>query len=207
MLVVGLTMFLLTALWAFSLDPELTEQFVVASPMDCVPSVVDARIQRRCRRCVGAVCGCCLLIFPEVGDERPLRSTGLLCSGLGRAGRPCPSPVRQSLAGTERRGCRVDRHRPRTPTSKPRPPGTVDQCAHPQGCPTPVYRRQWVRRGSEQPIAGHPSLVGSRGGGGNRDSLCPERSAPSVRPPFIPYFTSTAVVANRTDSLDYLPIL
>ena len=32
MLVVGTTMFLLTALWAFSLDPELTEQFVVAYP-------------------------------------------------------------------------------------------------------------------------------------------------------------------------------
>ena len=32
MLVVGLTMFLLTALWAFSLDPELTERFVVAHP-------------------------------------------------------------------------------------------------------------------------------------------------------------------------------
>jgi len=30
MLVVGTTMFLLTALWAFSLDPELTERFVVA---------------------------------------------------------------------------------------------------------------------------------------------------------------------------------
>ncbi len=32
MLVVGLTIFLLTALWAFSLDSDLTEQFVVAYP-------------------------------------------------------------------------------------------------------------------------------------------------------------------------------
>lgn len=32
MLVVGLTMFLLAALWAISLDPELTERFVVAYP-------------------------------------------------------------------------------------------------------------------------------------------------------------------------------
>ena len=32
MLVVGLTIFLLTALWAISLDAELTEQFVVAYP-------------------------------------------------------------------------------------------------------------------------------------------------------------------------------
>jgi len=32
MLVVGVTMFLLAALWAFSLDAELTEQFLVAHP-------------------------------------------------------------------------------------------------------------------------------------------------------------------------------
>jgi len=35
-------------------------------------------------------------------DERPLRATGIRKSGLGRAVRPCSSPVRQSLAGTER---------------------------------------------------------------------------------------------------------
>jgi len=39
-----------------------------------------------------------------------------------------------------------------------------------QGRTPTVNRRQSVRHGSEQRTSGHPSLGGSRGGGGTRDS-------------------------------------
>jgi len=51
---------------------------------------------------------------------------------------------------------------------------------HPKECSAVVDRRYRVRHGSEQPIAGHPSLVGSRGGGGDRDY--PHRNAWQRRP-------------------------
>ena len=42
-----------------------------------------------------------------------------------------------------------------------------------QGRSRPVNRGHPVRRGSEQRTPGHPSLVGSRGGGDERDYPCP----------------------------------
>jgi len=68
------------------------------------------------------------------------------------------------------RGVRSDRPGPREPTEKPRPSGTAVYDGRPQGRPIVVSRRQPIRRGSEQWIAGHLSLDGLRGGEGNRDS-------------------------------------
>ena len=54
--------------------------------------------------------------------------------------------------------------------------------SHLQGCEPAVNREHSVRHGSEQRTPGHPSLGGSRGGGGKRDSPRPNvRAIPGVR--------------------------
>jgi len=72
--------------------------------------------------------------------------------------------------GPNTAGVRSDRPGPQEPTEKPRPSGTAVYDGRPQGRPIVVSRRQPIRRGSEQWIAGHLSLDGLRGGEGNRDS-------------------------------------
>ena len=95
-------------------------------------------------------------------------------SVLGRAGRPRSLPALWPQAGTESGGVRTARRGPRKPTWKPRLAGTAVGGMRPQGRSPVVGRRHRVRRGSEQPTAGRPSLAGARGGEGNRDS--PRRS-------------------------------
>ncbi len=66
-----------------------------------------------------------------------------------------------------------------------------------QGRAAAVDRGHSVRRGSEQRTLGHPSLAGSRGGGGKRDSPRPnDRAIPGVRP-FIrpPSFSPRGILA------------
>ena len=101
--------------------------------------------------------------------ERPLRTTRIGESGLGRAVWLRPPPVRQSSAGAETRGSPADAVGPRKPTWKPRPSGTAVRGVHPQGCHVVVRRWQPARHGSEQRTTERPSLDGSRGGEGDRD--------------------------------------
>ncbi len=72
------------------------------------------------------------------------------------------------------------------------PRGRRSTRSHLQGCARVVDRWHPARHGSEQRTIGHPSLVGSRGGGGKRDY--PRPNAGQSRGPFHSYLTTFLLV-------------
>jgi len=66
------------------------------------------------------------------------------------------------------------------------PRGRRSTWSHLQGCAYVVNRWHLARHGSEQRTIEHPSLVGSRGGGGKRDYPRPNAGQSWLSVPFIP---------------------